>query len=69
MWEEVDSTTVHSHTINHVGFHTRDLQSARNRWEAAGVDITPGGSNEQIWLNAPGGVLVEILKNILGVES
>ena len=59
---EVSGGTVGT-VINHVGFHVRDLQASRARWEAAGIDIEAGGRDGQVWLTAPGGVRVEILED------
>jgi len=49
--------------INYVGFHVRDLQASRARWEAANLAVEPGGFDGQLWLTAPGGVRVEILED------
>ena len=57
-----DGGTVGS-VINHVGFNVRDLQASVMRWEAAGIDVEPGGFDGQAWVTAPGGVRVEILED------
>ena len=59
---EVTGGTVGS-VINHVGFRVQDLQAARARWDAAGLEIEPGNFDAQAWLTAPGGVRVEILED------
>ena len=59
---EPEGGTVGS-VINHIGFNVRNLQASITRWEAAGIDVEPGGFDGQAWVTAPGDVRVEILEN------
>ena len=59
---EPEGGTVGS-VINHIGFNVRDLQASVMRWEAAGIDVEPGGFDGQAWVTAPGEVRVEILED------
>ena len=64
----VNSTTVRSHTLNHVSFEMRGLQSVMDRWKTVELNVEPGSFNDQIWINVSGGLLVENRKHVLGVE-
>jgi catechol 2,3-dioxygenase-like lactoylglutathione lyase family enzyme len=50
-------------TVNHVGFHVRDMAAARATWEQAGLEVEDGSRPEQAYLTAPGPVRVEILED------
>jgi catechol 2,3-dioxygenase-like lactoylglutathione lyase family enzyme len=47
-------------TVNHVGFHVRDIAAATATWEQAGLEVEAGSRPEQVYLTAPGPVRVEI---------
>ena len=59
---EPEGGTVGS-VINHIGFNVKDLQTSITQWEAAGIDVEPGGFDGQAWVTAPGEVRVEILED------
>ena len=49
-------------TVNHIGFHVRDMAASRAAWAEAGLEIEDGSRPEQAYLTAPGPVRVEILE-------
>ena len=51
-------------TINHFGFHIKELAPALAKWKAAGLNWEPG-ANPQIqgYINGPDGVRVEIIED------
>jgi catechol 2,3-dioxygenase-like lactoylglutathione lyase family enzyme len=50
-------------TVNHAGFHVRDIAAATAKWEAAGLEVEAGRRPGQAYLTAPGPVRLEILED------
>ena len=49
--------------IIHVGFHVPNVNAAYNRWASTGTDVERGEFDQQIWVNGPDGLRIEILEN------
>jgi catechol 2,3-dioxygenase-like lactoylglutathione lyase family enzyme len=50
-------------TVNHFGFHVKDLTVWLPKWKAAGIPIEPGNNPKQMFLTGPDDVRVEIIED------
>jgi len=50
-------------TVNHIGFHVKDIKAALAKWRAAGITAELTQRPDQAWIVSPDDVRVEILEN------
>jgi catechol 2,3-dioxygenase-like lactoylglutathione lyase family enzyme len=49
--------------VNHFGFHVKNMEQSLTKWRAAGLKIENGNNPQQVFLNAPDDIRIEILED------